>query len=225
MLKYLYYIRYFFFIMWNWNMRLAVFTLYHEIRGETKYGLDTARLNMLTHTAVQGNNLQHAEVYQGASYFLLEHMFTQLRALRPGKSFIDMGCGKGRALTVAAYYGFQYITGVDFARDLCEEAAQNCKKLLKKFPALNSRVICADAAGYKFDENIDTIYFFNPFDQIVMAQVVRNILESLSRHPRSLFVVYLNPQHKILFLKAGFKEAYYIKKMNFVEASILQKSL
>ena len=225
MLKYLYYIRYFFFIMWNWNTRLALFTLYHEIRGEKKYELDTARLNGLTRLTVTGNNLPHAEIYQGASYFLLEHLFTRLRTLHRGSSFIDMGCGKGRALAVAAHYGFMHITGVDFALDLCEQAARNCKKLLHKFPALDCRVICADAAGYKFEESTDTIYFFNPFDQIIMAQVLKNILESLYRHPRPLFVVYLNPQHKSLFLKAGFQEAYHIKKMDFVEASILQKSL
>ncbi|MBE7169998.1 MAG: class I SAM-dependent methyltransferase [Williamsia sp.] len=223
MLKYLYYIRYFFYIMWNWNGRLALFTMYHEIRGESKYKLNTSRLNSLTGLAVTGNNLQHAEIYQGASYFLLENLFGHLRTLHQGKSFVDMGCGKGRALTVAAHYGFVYITGVDFARDLCREAEYNCKKLQTDFPAVHCRIICADAAEYRFEKEMDTIYFFNPFDQIVMAQVLKNLQESFYHHPRTLFVVYLNPQHKALFLKAGFEEVYYIQKMEFVEASILKK--
>lgn len=225
MLKYLYYIRYFFYIMWNWNAQLAIFTLYHEIRGEKKYGLDTSRLNTLTRLVVTGNNLQHAEMYQGASYYLLENLLGRLRTLHQGRSFIDMGCGKGRALTVAAYYGFAEITGVEFARDLCEEAIRNCNKIQVKHPAVHYRVVCADAAVYTFEDNIDTIYFFNPFDQIVMAQVLRNIMKSLYHSPRTLFIVYLNPQYKNLFLKAGFQEVYYVKKMEFVEACILKKGL
>lgn len=224
MLKYLYYIRYFFFVMWNWNIRLALFTIYHEIRGENKYGLNTSRMNTLTHLAVTGNNLRHAEIYQGASYFLLEDVFSRLRTLHTSQSFIDMGCGKGRALVVAAYYGFTQITGVDFAADLGEEAARNCNKLLRRFPGIHCRIICADAALYQFEDNMDTIYFFNPFNHIVMRQVLANILRSLEKRPRVLFVVYLNPQHKNLFLQAGFTEVYYIKKMEFVEACILKKS-
>lgn len=225
MLTYLYYIRYFFFVMWNWNVRLALFTIYHEIRGEKKYGLDTSRMDTLTHLSITGNNRQHAEIYQGASYFLLEDTFSRLRTLHPSQSLIDMGCGKGRALVVAAYYGFSQITGVDFAYDLCKEAARNCKKLLLKFPAVHCRIICADAASYLFEDNVDTIYFFNPFNQVIMRQVLANILNSLQQHPRVLFIVYLNPQHKNLFLHAGFTEVYYIKKMEFVEACILKKSL
>ena len=225
MLRYLYYIRYFFFVMWNWNIRLALFTLYHEIRGEKKYGLNTSRMNTLTSLTITGNNLQHAEIYQGASYFLLEHAFSRLRTLHATQSFVDMGCGKGRALVVAAHYGFTRLTGVDFALDLCEEAARNCKKLLLTFPGIHYRIICADAASYRFEDDVDTLYFFNPFNHVIMRQVLANILSSLQQHPRVLFVVYLNPQHKNLFLEAGFTEVYYIKKMEFVEASILKKSL
>jgi hypothetical protein len=34
-------------------------------------------------------------------------------------------------------------------------------------------------------------------------------------------VVYINPRHKQLFTNAGFTEVFYIKKMNYAEASVL----
>jgi hypothetical protein len=55
-----------------------------------------------------------------------------------------------------------------------------------------------------------------------MKRVIRNILKSLDSYPRKLFVVYVNPQLKHLFTEQGFKEVYYIRKMPFVEASILE---
>lgn len=225
MLKYFYYLRYFLYITWNWNIQLAFFTIYHEVRGERKYGLDTSRLHTLIHLTLKGNNFLHAEMYQGASYFLLENVFTRLRSMHMGNKIVDIGCGKGRALVVAVHYGFNQVTGVDFAEELCKEAAGNCRKLLPQFPALNYQVIHADAATYPFEADMDVIYFFNPFDQVIMQQVLNNILASLRKNPRLLYIIYINPQYKKLFTNAGFTEMFYIRKMEFVEASILKKSL
>jgi hypothetical protein len=54
-----------------------------------------------------------------------------------------------------------------------------------------------------------------------MLPVVKNILGSLKENPRKIYVVYLNPLHKEIFLSAGFKEEYYFKKMEYLELSIL----
>jgi len=37
----------------------------------------------------------------------------------PRATFIDIGCGKGRVLLMAAEHGFRKIIGIDFAADLC----------------------------------------------------------------------------------------------------------
>ena len=49
-MKFIYYLRYFFFIGMNWNFRLAFFTIYHEIRGERKYHLNSIGLDRLRTT-------------------------------------------------------------------------------------------------------------------------------------------------------------------------------
>ena len=121
----IYYLRYFFFIAWNWGIRLAIFTIYHEVRGEKKYGIDTSRIQDVKRITVKGENLVNAEMYQGASYYLLEKVFEWLQSNKVNRSLIDFGCGKGRALVVAAEYGFKQITGIDFAKTLCEEAEKN----------------------------------------------------------------------------------------------------
>ncbi len=40
------------------------------------------------------------------------------------KVFIDMGCGKGKALMIAADYGCQTLIGVEYSPTLCERARQ-----------------------------------------------------------------------------------------------------
>ena len=87
-------------------------------------GYDTSKLNDLKKLSIKGNNI-HAKIYQGANYFLLEKVFSYLQNINANKNIVDFGCGKGRVLVVAAYYGFNKITGIDFAKELCDEARKN----------------------------------------------------------------------------------------------------
>ncbi|MEO5999356.1 MAG: class I SAM-dependent methyltransferase [Chitinophagaceae bacterium] len=221
----MYYIKYFFYIALNWNLRLAFFSIYNEIKGEHKYRINTVRLNDLQKLVVTGDNRHHAEMYQGAGYYLLENVFTHLQKLHAPDGFVDLGSGKGRVLVVAAHYGFNKIKGVDFAMELCQEAENNCRRITQGFPWVNWKVLCVNAASYQFEKDDHVFFFFNPFKETVMNQVISNIILSQKNHPRKIFVVYINPQLKKLFINAGFKEVYNIKRMQFVEACIYEKNL
>src|SRR5215213_6471720 len=100
-MKYLYYLKLFSFIAFNWNIRLAWFTVYHEIRGENKYNLDTSKIADVKKLSIKGNNIEHAELYQGANYYLLEKVFDHLQTIEANQNILDLGCGKGRVLAVA----------------------------------------------------------------------------------------------------------------------------
>lgn len=219
-MKYLLYLRYFFYISVNWNFRLAWFTVSHEIRGEKKYGINTTRINDLKKLSVTGGNLKNAEMYQGANYYLLENLFDNLRTLKAGNNFIDVGCGKGRALVVAAHFGFSDLTGIDFAEQLCEEARKNTGHLKQLFPNTRVKIICMDAVNYEFEKDTDVFFFFNPFNEIVMKAVLKNIIRSVQAD-RKIYVVYINPVHKELFLNEGFSEIFSVKKLRLIEGVIL----
>lgn len=224
-MKYFYYLRLFFFIAFNWDVRLAWFTVKHEITGEKKYNIDTIRLNNLKKLSIKGDNVERGAIYQGANYYLLENVFEYLRSINANKNIIDFGSGKGRVLAVAAYYGFKKITGIDFAKELCEEARKNIIPVQQKFPEKIFNVIYANAVDYKIESDSNVFFFFNPFDEVVMLAVVKNILQSLKNTPREAYVIYLNPLHKEIFLSAGFEEIYHLEKFTFIEASILMKPL
>jgi SAM-dependent methyltransferase len=219
-MNFLRYLNYFFYIAINWNFKLALFTVFHEIRGEKNYGLNTSELNNLRRLSIKGNNFKHAEIYQGANYFLIEKLFSYLQSLNVNKNIIDIGCGKGRVLVVAGYYGFNKIIGIDFAAELCEEATKNIILVQSKFPGKSFNVIHADAVDYEIEKDTNVFFFFNPFNHIVMLAVVKNILRSLKINPREVFAVYINPVHKEIFLSAGFEQIFYLQKLKYAEASI-----
>ena len=215
------YIQYFFFLGFNWNWKIAVHILSHEIKGEKKYGINTTGSDELKKTKASGVDISHATVYMPSNYLLLEEAFANLPAGQR-KHFLDIGCGKGRAVCVAAHNGFNKVTGIDFSKALCAMAEENLQQTKKIFPSLNYSVINKDAATVEIPADTDCIFFFNPFDAFMMNAVAKNILLSYEKNPRTIDVVYLKPLYKKEFLDKGFKEIYYTVRMKYMEAVILQ---
>ena len=109
-------------------------------------------------------------------------------------AFIDLGCGKGRALLLAAEFPFRRLVGVEFDPQLVATAEAN----ISRYPATRDRagevqVLCEDAATYVLPPGPLLLYMYNPFEAPVMERVVANVRRSLEREPRALVVVYFTP--------------------------------
>jgi len=181
-MKLIYYIRYWFFIGINWSFPLAFFSIYQEIKGEKKYKIDTIELDRLKSVTIKGNNLVHASIYQGCNYYILQKAFNYLQGIHENNNLVDFGCGKGRALVVAAHFGFQNIIGIDFAKGLCELAKENILKNEDLYPAAKFNIICDDVVNYKIEKDQTAFFFFNQFDKVVMLKVFKNILSFLKEN-------------------------------------------
>ena len=220
-MKTLSYLKYFLFIFRYWNFRLAYFTIRHEIAGEKKYGIDTTGINKLKRLSVKGDNKKNASIYQGANYYLLEKAFSFLNEEKASGTLVDFGSGKGRIMAVAAFYGFENIKGIEFAPALSAAAERNIELIRAKYPDTNFSIITENAVNYKVEKEDSVFFFFNPFDEKIVLQVVKNILDSLKYFPRKIFVVYINPMHKEIFESAGFFEEYYLSKLEYLELSVM----
>lgn len=230
-MTYFSYITYFFYIAYNWNIRIAWHLIRQEVKGEKKYGIQTTGADELKKLEAIGIDISHATIYMPVSYELLEEIFTQLKKINfnpiqtaqtADNHFIDIGCGKGRALCVAAHQGFKKVTGIDFSKALCDSAKENLNHCKQMIPALQYHVINNDAFYFEIPDDADCIFLFNPFDEIIMSGVVENIMTSLKKKPRQISIIYVNPLYKDLFHSAGFKEIWYSKKMKYLEAIILK---
>ncbi len=215
------FIQYFFYLGINWNWKIAFHILLHEIKGEKKYSINTTGWDELKKTRAAGIDISHATMYMPANFLLLEEVFAKL-PLEKRNHFLDIGCGKGRALCVAAYMGFKKVTGIDFSNEFCIIAEENLQQTKSKYPLLDYSVINKDAATIEIPADVDCIFLFNPFDQFIMKKVAKNIQESYRKNPRNIFIIYLNPLHKKELIQIGFKEFYYTIKMKLLEALILQ---
>ena len=131
------------------------------------------------------------------------------RALRSARvptdgGFVDLGCGKGRALILAVQCGFTQVTGVDYSRELCAAAEKNLAAFRSRTQrAIRSKILCIDAADYAFTKDDTVVYLFNPFDAVVLAAVLARLRRSLERHPRPVWIVYHNPVWRSTIEAAG----------------------
>ena len=216
------FIRYFFYLAVNWNIRIAWHIIKQESSGEKKYGIDTTGADELRTLEDKGIDISHATIYMPASYDLLENFFSRIN-LKEYRHFVDIGCGKGRAICVAASFGAKKITGVELSKDLCVSAKENLSETKKKYPDLKYDVYNNDAFYFKIEKDVDCIFMFNPFDETIMSGVLENIETSLQKNPRKITVIYINPLQKHLFLESGFKEKYHYQKLHYLEGSILER--
>jgi SAM-dependent methyltransferase len=204
---------------------MALFTILHEIKGERKYGIQTTGYDDLKDLQVLSKNKRHAYIYQPVHYYIAEKAFKYVASLSVGGAFVDFGCGEGRMLAIASFYGFKQIAGVEFAPDLCNIARKNIERIKSRNPEIEIKIFCGDAVEYRIEKEECVFSFFNPFDARVMLPVVRNILKSIKDFPRDVIVIYFNPTEKEIFLSAGFKELRYFSRMTYINSSILFKEM
>ena len=81
-----------------------------------------------------------------------------------------------------------------------------------------------DAIAYEIEDGDEVFFFYSPFGPNIMRAVIKNILKSIEKTPREIFIIYVFPQMKEFFLKAGFSEIYSFKKMETEEVSIFKNA-
>jgi predicted RNA methylase len=216
------YIHFFLYNALNWSPWLAFFTLYQDIRGRIKYGIRTFAPVKLTDLTIIHADITKSSPYEAVNYFMLEKLLTAFRKLSPLGSIVDLGCGKGRVMTVAAHFGFTRITGIDFAKELCEEASGNMKKTQEKIPGINWKVVHADVLDYAISPDDAVFFMFNPFVEETLVAFLDRLEESCRLFPRKTYFLYASPRHVKALQNRGY-EIIFCKKLMNLEGVILEK--
>ena len=193
---------------------MAFFMLYDNVRGSVKYGSNTfAPVELKKMTIVDGD-VKKASRYEAVSFYMLEHLFTAFRKLANNTAIVDLGCGKGRVMMVSAHFGFTRMTGIDFAKEVCEEAQVNMTKKEKEFPGIRWKVFNQNVENYDISPDDSVFFMFNPFDYSVLKTFLRKLDISCDEFPRRIYFLYASPQHDRLLLNNGFAIVYQKQKMH-----------
>ncbi|CAE6726067.1 hypothetical protein R69927_04662 [Paraburkholderia domus] len=160
---------------------------------DRRYGTDTSGYVPAEELLANESFRDDAFPYAGSQPSVLR---LALAALPPVDSctFLDLGCGKGRALLVASEFPFRDICGVELSPPLAEIARRNAAIIAQRYPQRTAvRLAVGDASTFPLPAGDLVLFLYNPFGAELIAKVVAGVEAALAADHRSVYIVYYNP--------------------------------
>jgi SAM-dependent methyltransferase len=115
-------------------------------------------------------------------------------------TFIDLGCGKGRALVVASEFPFRSIIGVEISTEVARVAEQNALVIARQYPDRTPIVVInGDAVNRELPAGDVVIYLYHPFGEHLVKDLLKRVESALSTETRTIRIVYYNPVWGAIF--------------------------
>jgi SAM-dependent methyltransferase len=173
---------------------VVLIRLIQEHRIERSLNIQTDKIGEWGHfKRLNGIGLhEDSHAYDATAYYRLKAMVDCL-SLKPEDVFIDFGCGRGRAVFYMSTQRLKKVIGVEFDKELLDEARENLANLkLQKTPV---ELVHVDAASYRItDENI--FFMYNPFGLKTLQAILKNIKNSLVANPRPIRIIFFTGDYK-----------------------------
>ena len=147
-------------------------------RFDAEFGVTTEALLFLGDLDPEaiGPNIVHATHYEPTPVGELERLLGGVPFALDGATFVDVGSGMGRAVFLAAAFPFRHIVGVEFSPALQTIARDNLAIVDRAtFACRDIRLVCADAATYRFPRGNLVAYLYNPFDAELLAAFAQRL--------------------------------------------------
>ena len=120
--------------------------------------------------------------------------------------FVDVGCGKGRALLLASERPFKRCIGVELDERLASIARKNVEIYSAASPTQKCKdvtVHCADAVTFDYPAEDLFLYLYNPFPEAPVTALVERLARSVEGTPRRIVIVYSVHEHDAAVRRSG----------------------
>ena len=154
-----------------------------------------------------GRDDSHADTYrypyEPTPYSVLERL-ANAGYIGKGNGLLDYGCGKGRVDFFLSRQTRCRSLGIEYDERIFAKAVENLKT-----GAAAGRVqfVLANAEEYDVPQDIDRIYFFNPFSRQILQKVMRRILASYYEAPRDILLFFYYPSDEYMAFLLNIDEA------------------
>jgi len=175
-------------------------------RFDRRYGTDTASILPLDAFGVPTSRLADL-TFDAMHEEIFRRTMAVVRIKHEQFTFVDYGCGKGKALLLASMRPFQEIIGIEFSPVACEI----CRRNIAKFAPAGQRsrnfeVVCADVLEYEPPPVPMLMLMNNPFREPMLEGVMQNLVRSIKAYPRPVWIIYCNPVHAGAIERCGMFE-------------------
>ncbi|MCM2370722.1 class I SAM-dependent methyltransferase [Aporhodopirellula aestuarii] len=171
------------------NSLQSVLSVVDDYVFDRRHQLDTRSEVAINDLDISDEDKQHADKYKPTRARYFRKIMAKLDLPREGV-FVDVGCGKGRILLLAAEHGFDQVVGLEISPSLCEIAERNVASFRENTPTASSiEVVCTNILDYQMDGSETVFFLYSPFDQPVTKTFLEMIRQSINDHPRDLWLI------------------------------------
>lgn len=137
---------------------------------------------------------QYRYPYEPTPYSVLERLANS-GYIRKRNTLLDYGCGKGRVDFFLAWQTGCRTIGVEYDERIFEKARDNARTAAR---AERTAFELADAEYFPVPEQVDRIYFFNPFSLEILRKVMGRVRESWYGSPREILLFFYYPSDEYI---------------------------
>mgnify|MGYP004504202997 FL=1 len=133
-------------------------------------------------------------IYQATYYRDLVTLFNEV-AIEPEDTLVDFGCGLGRVLFYGNSRHYCRTTGIELDKAIYDKLLENAGRYQKRFYDQEERMHFYNipAQEYNVGDEENYFYFFNPFSVDIFESVIGNIIDSVHRSPRDIYLMLYYP--------------------------------
>jgi len=184
-------------IRWRWQ-RFIGDTLFDLLHGLKTSLVETSYLDKL-----QSPNRQYMETYQASRWSLFRKMVAALPIDHRDFTFVDAGCGKGRALIFSSRFHFKRAVGIEISADLLSTAHWNIQKYFGNNKLYNIELVNSDVTTYELPHEPLVVFLYNPFNGLIMSRFIENLACQAAQSNQPVYIVYMVPWCKELIERQG----------------------
>jgi SAM-dependent methyltransferase len=134
-------------------------------------------------------------------------------------SFIDLGCGKGRVLLIAARHPFRKIAGVEISTELAAIARRNISQFRPSTDQVRAIVVeNTDVRNFAMPAGNLLIHMYHPFDPSITAAVFARLVAIRDLPPRRVIVAYLTYTHSVSSVAEMFSGTGWLRLQRYEES-------
>jgi hypothetical protein len=176
---------------------------------DRQYGTDTS--GFVPTQAIVSEKMLQSQInpYSASQPSIIRHAIAT-RGATHEYAFIDLGCGKGRAMIVASEFPFHSISGIELSPFLAKIARRNIETIQRSFPMRPPlTTIEGNAITQPLPNGKLVFFFYHSFGEELLSQLIRMLEMAISNGNGPIFFIYYNPVHgNLLDASAAFTRWY-----------------
>ena len=169
---------------------------------DLRHGTDTLMMVPLEDYPDSHTALAYAVRYQPSYSNVIRKCLAEIPGNLLSRPFIDLGCGKGKPLLIAAQCGFLNLVGIDLHADLLNTCKQNLERIQHSQSHLE--LLEMDVHEYSFPSGPSCCFLYNPFEINVLKTVLEK-LRKVAEPGKEAYLIYVNNRHEELVLQVAEK--------------------